>query len=180
MPIPDPADGPPLEEFVVRDDWHPSGWGHVLPRHQAGALATLYATAAHEGMTGTIDDVFRTLIARAPRAFESMPDGLDSPVMWLEPEDLDGVDTSEEEARVRAWVAEFQAASTDVLVAAGLEVPATARELAEVMVALGLASQADGVWAMPKVLPLPEEVLPLARTRNAGLARLRAMQGRLS
>ncbi|MCX4862132.1 hypothetical protein [Streptomyces canus] len=50
--------------------------------------------------------------------------------------------------------------------------------LAEVMVALGIASQASGVWSTPVTLPTPEDEQPLARTRISGLARLRAAQGR--
>ncbi|MEU3199962.1 DUF6042 family protein [Streptomyces sp. NPDC006996] len=50
--------------------------------------------------------------------------------------------------------------------------------LAEVMVALGIASRTSGVWSMPVTLPTPEDELPLARTRISGLARLRATQGR--
>lgn len=175
VPTPDDAAAPARPEY--HDDWHPSGWGHVLPRHQASALSTLFATAARRHMTGTIDEIHGRVLAELPPAvFESMPTGLDTPVTWLEPEDLDGVDDPDEETRIRAWVADHETTLTAALGDAGLPVPSTVRELAEVMVALGIAAQTDGAWTMPTVLPRPENVLPLTSTRSAALARLREMQ----
>ena len=60
----------------------------------------------------------------------------------------------------------------------GAPCPGHGMGLAEVMVALGIASQTSGVWSMPVTLPTREDELPLARTRISGLARLRATQGR--
>lgn len=74
-------------------------------------------------------------------------------------------------------VAGKEAGCTDVLTVAGL-LPGHGMGLAEVMVALGIASQAGGVWSMPVTLPTSEDELPLARTRISGPARLQGAQGR--
>ncbi|WP_369181856.1 DUF6042 family protein [Streptomyces mutabilis] len=51
---------------------------------------------------------------------------------------------------------------------AGAPVPTTIRELADTMVALGIASQdREGCWSVPDGLPLPEEILSLPEEMNA-------------
>ncbi|MFD9408193.1 DUF6042 family protein [Streptomyces sp. NPDC059989] len=157
------ATGPASDSMAVHNDWFPSGWMRVLPRHQSFMLCMIFSTAAvrhmREPAIGKVaEELFGTGL---PGVFHGVGDSLDSPVMWLEPDDLDEADNEQDAARIRADAEARQAACQAALEAAGLRAPSTIRDLADIMVALGIASYGDGVWTMPETLPLPEDVLPL-------------------
>ncbi|MCX5393944.1 DUF6042 family protein [Streptomyces sp. NBC_00094] len=149
-------------DIAVHQDWFAVGWPHVLPRHQAFLMCMVLSTAATRPVTGTLDEVVRELFGDSLAAFlRGLGEDLDSPVLWLQPDDLAYAEGAEEEARLRAETAAHRAACEDALRAGGFPVPATIRDLVDTMVALGIARTTDGRWSMPERLPLPEDVLAL-------------------
>ncbi|MER7000140.1 DUF6042 family protein [Streptomyces sp. NPDC000410] len=74
---------------------------------------------------------------------------------------------------MRAAAAERRTRCEALLLAVGLPVPTTIRELAETMVALGIATQEDGVWSMPDLIPGPETVLALTDAERDELTDMR-------
>ncbi|MFE1905153.1 DUF6042 family protein [Streptomyces gardneri] len=161
-------------DISVHDDWFTSGWMHVLPRHQALFMCLVLSTAASRPVTGTLDEVVRELFDDAFGAFlRGLGEDLDSPVLWLEPEDLDHAEGAGAEARIRAEAAARREASEGALRAGGFPVPATIRDLVGTMLALGIAHTDEGRWTMPKRLPLPEEVLELPEDLGEILRKLR-------
>lgn len=162
--------------FGIHNDWGPSAWMHILPRGQSFFLIMMMSSAAMNHRQGTLEDVIRTLYGGEIRgAFADVGD-FDAPLMWLEPDDLEYAETEEEKAELRADAKEQQARTESILREAGIPVPTTLRELADVMVRLGLASNGPGGWSMPERLPLPEETLPLPAELDAKLRDLRRQQ----
>jgi hypothetical protein len=144
-------------------DWFTSGWMRVLPRQQSFMLMMILGTAAAESMRGSIDEITRIIIGSDDLgpAWRNIGTSLDSPVLWVEKEDLEDEDEAEQ-ARIKEAAEERRSACEAAYREAGVPVPTTIRELAATMVALGIASQdEDGTWWMPEDLPLPEKVLSL-------------------
>jgi hypothetical protein len=148
---------------VVAHNWYPSGWPVVLP-HDALALHLLAATASVHDLPGSLDDLLEAVFGgRTPL----LPDGLDGPVRWLAPEDIDDPDQTAAAAERRR---QFETA----LRQADRPVPGTVRELAQLLVTIGVLEHAGhGArqrWRTPRTLPLPDEVLPLPADLAAALA----------
>lgn len=165
------------ENMSFPSDWFTSGWVRVLPRHQAFMLTAVMGTATAEGMRGCIDDVTRIIFGDdLPQAFRGIGENLDSPVRWLEEDELE--DASEEEQQeIEEAAATRQAACEAMYRKAGIPVPSTIRDLAATMMALGIASQdEDGYWLMPDSLPLPEDVLDLPAEMAAQFQEFRRTQ----
>lgn len=161
-------------DVVVHDDWFTSGWTFVLPRHQALLMCVVLSTAAARPVTGTIDEVVRELFDDSLGAFlRDLGEDLDSPVLWLQPDDLAWAKGAEEEARVRAEATAHRAACEGALRAGGFPVPETIRDLVGTMLALGIAHTTEGRWSMPDRLPRPEDVLELPEELRESLRRLR-------
>ncbi|MDV5149100.1 DUF6042 family protein [Streptomyces sp. SBC-4] len=149
-------------DIAVHNDWFRSGWTWVLPRNQSFMMCILLSTAVTRPVTGTLDDVVREVFGETPVDYlRKLGDDLDSPVLWLEPDDIDSAEDAEAEARLRAEAAAHQEVCEGALRAGGFPVPATLRDLVGTMLALGIAHTAEGRWSMPVPLPLPEDVLDL-------------------
>ncbi|MFF3320111.1 DUF6042 family protein [Streptomyces sp. NPDC003035] len=160
--------------LAMHTGWFATGWPKYLPQYQSMVLCMLFGTASVRGMSGTIDDVTQELFGGRLGSFFGRDGGdLDSPVMWQDPDELDYAETEEEKAEIRADAAAHQAKCEGLLRSAGLAVPTTVRELADTMVALGIATQQDGVWSMPEPLPRPEDILDLPEDDRAKLAEMR-------
>lgn len=155
--------------LALHNGWFASGWPSYLPQHQSMALSMLFGTASARELGGTIDEVLAQIFKDGEYGafFGKASDSLDSPVLWMDPDELNYADTEEEKAQLRADADEHQAQREELLRGAGVPVPSTIRELADTMVALGIASQQDGVWSMPDPLPGPEAVLPLSDEERA-------------
>ncbi len=146
-------------------DWFTSGWMRVLPQHQSMLLVMAMSTATVEGMRGSIEEITHVVFGGNDDdlgpAWRNMGTTFDSPVLWLERDEIEDEDEVEQE-RIKASSRQRQEACEAAYQQAGVPVPTTIRELADTMMALGIASQdEDGYWSMPDVLPYPEEVLPL-------------------
>ncbi|MEU8522460.1 DUF6042 family protein [Streptomyces sp. NBC_01216] len=161
-------------DLALHTGWFPSGWPEYLPQHQAMMLCMLFGTATLRELRGDVDDVLRQLLDGRPSAFFGRDgDTLDSPVMWLDPDELDYAETDKERERLRADAEARRVRCADLFRGAGLPVPTTIRELADTMLALGIATVRDGVWSMPDVLPGPEDVLPLTDAERADIENMR-------
>jgi hypothetical protein len=136
------------------------------------------STAAVRELRGSLDDVVSEICGDAfPAMFRGVGESLDSPVLWLEPDDLEDAGNGDEAAEVRAEAQQRRSRSEGALAAIGLPAPRTIRDLAEVMVGLGIAERgSDGVWAVPGSLPWPELVLDLPAYLDARLREIRAHQ----
>jgi hypothetical protein len=158
-------------------DWFTSGWMHVLPRHQSMMMTMTLGTAAAEGMRGSLDEITRIIYGDdLGPAWRNIGITLDSPVLWLEEDDLEDEDEAEQQ-RIRADAEEHRALCEAAYRDAGVPVPTTIRELAGTMMALGIASQdEDGYWAMPDGLPFPEDVLRLPKEMTARFRDIRRTQ----
>ncbi|MGO4457954.1 DUF6042 family protein [Streptomyces sp. M-16] len=155
----------------MHNGWFPSGWPSYLPRHQAMVLCMLFGTAAVRGLRGSLDEVVQQLFNGEPGAFFGRHGGtLDSPVVWMDDDELDYLETDEEKDQFCADAAEHQARCEGLLRDAGVEVPRTIRELADTMLALGIATVQDGVWSMQDPLPGPEAVLDLTDAERDEIA----------
>ncbi|MEU6104477.1 DUF6042 family protein [Streptomyces flaveolus] len=165
------------ENLSFPSDWFTSGWMHVLPRHQSMMMTMILGTAAAEGMRGSVDDVTRVIFGDDfAQAFRGLGDSLDSPVCWLEEDDLEDADEAEQQ-QIKDSVAEHQATCEAAYREAGVPVPTTIRGLADTMTALGIASQdEDGYWSMPDGLSYPEEVLQLPEETAARFKKMRHVQ----
>ncbi|MGI5451186.1 DUF6042 family protein [Streptomyces sp. CA-243310] len=156
------------------NDWFPSGWPSYLPQHQAMMLCMLFGTATVRGLRGSLDEVVQQLFNGEPGAFFGRNGGtLDSPVVWMDDDELEYLETDEEKEQFRADAAEHQARCEGLLRAAGVVVPTTLRELAGSMLALGIATVQDGVWSMQYPLPGPEAVLDLTDLERDRIATMR-------
>lgn len=154
--------------------WFASGWPSYLPQHQSMVLAMLFGTASFRELRGTVDEVLEQVFNGEYGAFFGhASDSLDSPVQWMDSDALDYAETEEEKTQIVTDAQEHQARCEELFRAAGVPVPTTIRELADTMVALGIASRQGGVWTMPDPLPGPETVLPLSDEERARIAERR-------
>ncbi|MFE4311908.1 DUF6042 family protein [Streptomyces sp. NPDC056891] len=161
-------------QLSLHNDWFPSGWSSHLPRHQAMTLCMLFGTATVRGLRGSIDDVLEQQFGGEPgRFFGRVGDSLDSPVAWMDPDALEYAETEEERNRLRVDAEEHRARCEQLLRTAGLPVPTTIRELADTMLAVGIATRHDDEWSMPDRLPGPETVLALTDDERAEIGDLR-------
>lgn len=161
-------------------DWFTSGWMHVLPRHQSMLLVMAMSTATVEGMRGSIEEITHIVFGGKNDdlgpAWRNIGATFGSPVLWLEKEDLEDEDEAEQE-RIRASSQEHQEVCESAYRQAGVPVPTTIRELADTMMALGIASQdQDGYWSMPDGLPNPEQVLSLPEEMATRFREMRRTQ----
>ncbi|MEV6682258.1 DUF6042 family protein [Streptomyces erythrochromogenes] len=160
--------------LALHNDWFSSGWPHYLPRHQSMMLCMLFGTAATRGLRGSLDEVVRQVCGGEPGAFLGRGGGtLESPVVWMDLEELEGFESEEEKDRFRAEGAEHRARCEQVIRDAGVAVPTTVRELAAAMIALGIAAEREGVWSMPDLLPGPETVFHLTDAERERIAEMR-------
>ncbi|MDT9692788.1 DUF6042 family protein [Streptomyces sp. P9(2023)] len=155
----------------MHNDWFPSGWSSYLPQHQSMVVCMIFGTATVRDLRGSIDDVVHQLFDGRPSGFFGRDgDTLDSPLAWMDPDELNYAETDEEKAQLLADAEAHQAKCEGLLHDAGLAVPTTIRELADTMLALGIATQKNGAWSMPENIPRPENVLPLADEERARIA----------
>ncbi|MEU3657876.1 DUF6042 family protein [Streptomyces sp. NPDC032161] len=155
----------------LHSGWFASGWPSYLPQHQAMMLSMLFGTATVRGLRGSLDDVLEQIYQGEPGAFfGNASNSLDSPVVWMDPDELEYAETEQEKNQLRVDAEEHQARCEELLRTADLAVPTTIRELADTMLALGIASQQDGVWSMPDPIPGPETALALTDKERAAIA----------
>ncbi|OKK16168.1 hypothetical protein AMK16_26065 [Streptomyces sp. CB00455] len=160
--------------LALHNGWFPSGWPNYLPQHQAMMLCMVFGTAAVRGLRGSLDEVTQQLFNGEPGAFFGRPGGtLDSPVVWRDDDELEYLETDEDKDQFRTDAAEHQARCEGLLRAAGVAVPTTVRELADTMLALGIATVQDGVWSMQDPIPGPETILDLTDAELARIADMR-------
>ncbi|GGT85558.1 hypothetical protein GCM10010289_01530 [Streptomyces violascens] len=128
------------------------------------------STAAVRELRGSLDDVVSEIGGGAfPAMFRGVGESLDSPALWLEPDDPEDAGNGDEAAEVRAEAQQRRSRGEGALAAIGLPAPCTIRDLAEVMVGLGIVERgSDGVRAVPGSLPWPE--LPCSAIRTARTA----------
>lgn len=175
------TDGAARPEYTSSpSDWFTSGWMHVLPRHQSMLLVMAMSTATVEGMRGSIEEITHIVFGGDSDdlgpAWRNVGTTFDSPVLWLEGEDLEDEDEAEQE-RIRASSREHQEVCEAAYRQAGVPVPTTIRELADTMMAVGIASQdEDGYWSMPDGLPYPEDVLSLPEEMATRFREMRRTQ----
>ncbi|MEU5900356.1 DUF6042 family protein [Streptomyces venezuelae] len=166
---------PAVECLSLHNDWFPSLWTHVLPRHQPMMIAMLFGTATVQRLEGDLDDIVAQVFgAEAVHALQLGDEGLDSPVLWVDDEDLTDT-TREEAAEIHAAAAAHQKWLAAALRERSLPEPVTVRDLAATMEALGLVRRMGRRWYTPKRLPLPEDVLTLPEDRLQQLRKIRAI-----
>lgn len=170
-------DGSRPQHMSMHSDWFNSGWLRVLPRHQSLMLAMLMGTATAEEIPGSLDDITTVILGDdISAAFRELGDDLDSPVHWLEEDELEDAD-EEEKQQIRNDAQARQEVCEAAFREAGVPVPTTIRELASTMMALGIASRDDdGYWSMPEELPRPENVLRLPDDMISGFQEFRRTQ----
>ncbi|MFD3998878.1 DUF6042 family protein [Streptomyces sp. NPDC058548] len=155
-------------QLSMHNDWFPSGWSSHLPQYQAMMLCMLFGTATVRGLRGSIDEVLEQHLDDGHGSFFARVGGsLDAPVAWMDPDALEYAETEEEKSRLRVEAEEHQARCEQLLRTAGLPVPTTIRELADTMLAVGIATRHGDVWSMPDRLPGPETVLALTDDERA-------------
>ncbi|MFD8609573.1 DUF6042 family protein [Streptomyces sp. NPDC059631] len=167
---------PPTGECLsLHNDWFPSLWTHVLPRHQPMMIAMLFGTATVRRLEGELDDLVAQVFREdAVHALRLGDEGLDSPVLWVDDEDL--ADTTPQEAEeIHAAAAAHQEWLAAALRERSLAMPTTVRELAATMEALGLVRRMGRRWYTPNRLPLPEDVLTLPEELLQRLRKIRAV-----
>lgn len=159
--------------MVVVQDWWTAGWQDLVPE-QGLFLHMVVATATARNIDGGLAGL---LVAVAPDERGQARVALSDPVLWVYPGaggDVDEHDQAAAERRRETW--------RRALSAAGIPVPVTVAELADVLVTLGVfrrgpaggsgagrygagvpAAVGSGVerWRSPEVLPLASDVLPL-------------------
>ncbi|MER6017732.1 DUF6042 family protein [Streptomyces anulatus] len=145
--------------MALHNDWFVSGWEHVLPR-QALALTMLMGTAAQPGFTGSLDDLLQEV---CDGHWDMIGGDLDGALTFTwhgEEWDYEEAPEGREACEANRWK-KFAA----MLRAAGYPVPTTVRDLADLYLTWGLARRHETPqgtrWAMPTVLPLPGDLLPL-------------------
>ncbi|MFD9053442.1 DUF6042 family protein [Streptomyces zaomyceticus] len=154
----------------MHNGWFASGWPSYLPQHQAMALCMLFGTATVRELRGDVDEVLEQLFNGNIGAFFGHASiSLDSPVLWMDDDELDYAETDEEKDQIRAEAEKHQARCEELLRTAGLGVPTNIRELAGTMLAAGIASQQAGVWSMPEDIPGPETVLALTDDERSAI-----------
>ncbi|MFE5614108.1 DUF6042 family protein [Streptomyces sp. NPDC056524] len=174
MPVDQDAPQDSNSYLSMHTDWFPSGWPSYLPQHQSMVVCMIFGTATVRELRGSIDDVVHQLFDGRPSGFFGRNgETLDSPLVWMDPDELNDAETEEEKTQIRADAEAHQAKCEGLIRDAGLAVPTTIRELADTMLALGIATQENGVWAMPDTLPAPEDALPLADDDRARIADMR-------
>ncbi|MDK0525100.1 DUF6042 family protein [Streptomyces sp. ML-6] len=160
--------------MAMHTDWWTSGWNHVLPQHQGMMLCLIFGTATTRGLEGDLDGVVHEIFGDELRGvFHSLGENLDSPILWIDEEEVEDAESEEEKDELRAAAKAHEATLTSALQAAGMTVPVTIRELAHTMVELGIATTRDGTWSMPEVLPRPDDVLTLPDDVLTRLQRMR-------
>ncbi|MDX2561136.1 DUF6042 family protein [Streptomyces sp. TX20-6-3] len=163
-------------QLSMHDDWFASGWSSYLPQYQAMLLCMFFGTAAVRGLRGTIDEVLEQHFdGEHGPYFGRVGGSLDAPVAWTDPESLEYAGTEEERNRLRADAEEHQARCEQLLRTAGLPVPTTIRELADTMLAVGIATRHGDAWSMPDRLPGPETVLALTDDERAEIVNRRRL-----
>jgi hypothetical protein len=163
--------------MAMHNDWWPSGWTHVLPQHQGMMLCMIFGTATTRGLTGDLDDITRQIFGDELRGvFNSLGDNLDSPILWLDQDEVDDAESDEEREEIRAAAKRRETTLTGALHAIGMTPPATIRDLGQLMVHFGIATTEDGAWAMPEVLPRPDDVLTLPEDVRERLATMRRFE----
>lgn len=162
------------DSLSMHTGWWSSGWGHVLPQHQGMLLCMILGTATVREVEGDFDEVVRQIVGDSREGlFRLLGDDLNTPIMWLDEEELESAESDEERDEIRTSAVEHEATLTGALQAAGLPVPTTTRELVQTMLDLNIVGCEDGVWTMPEEFPLPEDTLTLP---EPVLARLRKMR----
>ncbi|MFD7337546.1 DUF6042 family protein [Streptomyces violascens] len=165
----------------LHSDWFLSLWSHVLPRSQSFLLCMIPSTAAVRELRGSLDNVVSEICGDPSRRCSAVWGKAStrrccgwSPMIWRTP----GTATKQPKSGPRPN-------SVGVGVKArGLPsdsrhhaAPRTIRDLAEVMVGLGITERGSGgVWAVPGSLPWPELVLDLPADFDARLREIRAHQ----
>jgi len=168
------AERSPESGMAMHNDWWPSGWAHVLPQHQAMMLCMVFGTATTRGLQGDIDSITRQVLGDdLPGVFSALGDDLDSPIMWLDEEEVDDAESDEEKEEIRTAAERRERALSSALQALGKTPPATILELGQLMVDFGIATVENGTWDMPEVLPRPDAILDLPEDVRDRLAVMR-------
>ncbi|MEU5431436.1 DUF6042 family protein [Streptomyces olivoreticuli] len=168
---------PPRGCLSMHNDWHSSCWMYVLPRHQSFMLAMLFGTAAVRGLEGDLDEIAVQAFGKDTSQYRLGDAGLDSPLAWVEEEDLEDAATEEEAAQLRAGAEEHRRWVTQALRSAvGQEEFSTVRDLAVAMERLRIVERSGSRWEMPETLPRPEDALALPDDLLATLRRIREHQ----
>lgn len=151
------GDTDPTGGIAIRRDWYRSGWESVLPR-QGLPLSMIIATAHAREMDGSLDELLDQIMGGE---WSMLPGGLDGPLLWTWPRS-----PGEEppDAEQLAFDAGLHHQFETALAAAEVPLPATVRDLANLLADLGVFEHTttDDVeqWWFPDQLPLPAEVLP--------------------
>lgn len=152
---------------AVNNEWFTCGWHQLLPR-QAFPLHMLVASATVHDLDGGLDSLLEQMQFGAN--WNMLYGGLDAAPLWTLPEDNDDREQIEFDT---TWQDRF----TTTMQAAGRPLPTTVRDLAGLMAELGVfereATGAGERWRSPDVLPVPEDILPLAPDLAADLGMLR-------
>jgi hypothetical protein len=163
--------------MAMHNDWWPSGWHHVLPQHQGMMLCMIFGTATTRGLKGDLDDITRHIFGDELRGvFQSLGNNLDSPILWLDQDEVDDAESDEEREEIRTAAKCRESALTGALHAIGKTPPATIRDLGQLMVHFGIATTEGGAWAMPEVLPRPDDVLTLPEDVRERLTTMRRFE----
>lgn len=156
------------EYLSLHPDWFPSLWTHVLPQHQSMMIVMLFGTATVERLEGDFDAIVDQVFGEAAvHALHLGEQGLDSPVLWIDDEELTD-STAEEAEEIRAASAAHQEWFAAALRERSLPVPATVRELAATLESLGLVQRMDRRWYTPDRLPFPRTCSPSRRSSSSG------------
>lgn len=145
-------------DIAISNDWWDAGWQLILPR-QAFPLHMLVASATVHELEGGLDTLLRVLLGGE---WDMLLGGLDAPVAWTWPTRTPGEEPPDAEqlALDAAAKERFETA----MVVAGRPIPRTVRELAALMVDLGVftleVTNAGERWRSPTQLSLPGEMLP--------------------
>lgn len=135
-------------------DYHDSGWMRFTPP-SAIPLFLVIGTATRRNINGSLDEFLA--------GFPQLPRGAEEPLIWDEDDPDENAERQDEFARCIAHVAPTP--------------PATMRELAELLVSLGVFTHStnDGVdkWRVTLPMPLPQDVLRLTNEQRDREDRIR-------
>lgn len=142
-------------ELGFSTDWFPSGWERFLPR-QAMALCILVSSATINEMDGSLEELNDSL---GEAWFDRHTGGgVDAQVFFSHPDEEPDAEQRELDENARATLEKALAESNRSM-------PTTVRQLAELMLNLGIFTmeRVDGTerWRVTNPLPLPAEALPL-------------------
>ncbi|WFE52985.1 DUF6042 family protein [Micromonospora sp. WMMD1155] len=157
------------EHVATHLDFADSGWIWFLPR-QALAINIILSTATAQDIDGSLDHLTTLTIGHENNL---MFGGLDAPLAWS----WDYTDDDEPSPEQQEMDAESKRLFEQTITHSGRQIPATLRELFDLLANIGLCTHTteDNVerWRLNTDVPGPDELLPVPEAEAAKFRRMR-------